>query len=94
MILMENKHLKWYVPSSKIKKQGEGNGQGNDIMGRDYTSVVPSLILGCRWQKAIAFQGRGAGFWSEVQHYREAGDASKALICLAETAFGFRQFQL
>jgi len=27
MILMENKNLKWYVPSSEIKKQGEGNGQ-------------------------------------------------------------------
>lgn len=27
MILMENKNPKWYVPSSKIKKQGEGNGQ-------------------------------------------------------------------
>lgn len=27
MILMENKNLKWCVPSSKIKKQGKGNGQ-------------------------------------------------------------------
>lgn len=51
MILVENKNLKWYVPSSKIKKKKKSRGKGMDrenyIMGQNYTSVVTSPFLCC-----------------------------------------------
>lgn len=48
MILMENKNLKWYVPSSKIKKQGEGNGQRELYNGSElYLGGYKSISLLC-----------------------------------------------
>lgn len=47
MILMENKNLKWYVPSGKIKSRGRGMDRENYIMDQNYTSVVTSPFLCC-----------------------------------------------
>lgn len=48
MILMESKNLKWYVPRSKIKKQGEGNRQRELYNGSElHLSGYKSISLLC-----------------------------------------------